>query len=184
MPNRVRLTRSLTLTVACALFMLNTGLRPSVISAQGSVADVSGTWTWNEYVIFTGPGPAITAFFQVQLEGPVMHVRCDTWGGLTIQQNGPSFTGFADQQWACVTQGGQTAQSAPFPPGFSVSGEITGRGVHFVADVGQGFSCSYDGSLRVAGGVATSLNATGGCDVPMPFHPNMDRSISFDATRQ
>ena len=113
-----------------------------------------------------------------------MHVNCDTWGGLTLLQNGDSFTGTADQQWACVTNGGQVAATAPFPPVFDVSGSIEGRAVHFIADVGQGLTCAYAGALTVANGTAISLNATGGCDVPLPFHPNMDKSVSFDATRQ
>jgi hypothetical protein len=174
----------MTLTAATALLLTTIVSQPAIEAAQPAVPDVSGSWAWNESVIFVGPGDIIAFFFGVQVEGPVMHMQCQTWGALTIQQNGDAFTGAADQQWACVSQGGQVALSAPFPATFDVSGAITGHAVHFVADFGQGFTCSYGGSMTVVNGMATSLNATGGCDVPLPIHPNMDKSISFDATRQ
>ena len=184
MPGRARQPKSLSQTIAAALFFTTTSLNPSVLSTEERVPDVSGDWTWEEAVIFIAPGYIVAAFFGVQVEGPIMHLRCQTGGGLTIQQNGASFSGSADQQWACVTRGGQPTPTAPFPPAFDVSGSITGHAVHFSADIGQGFSCSYAGSLSVVNGVATSINATGGCDVPLPVHPNMDKSVSFDATRQ
>jgi hypothetical protein len=169
---------------AAAAVLLTTTWLAGVTLAQGPPApDVSGQWSWTESIILTVPGDVAAGQFGVQVEGPVMHFRCQTWGDLTIQQNGTSFSGSATQQWSCVSSGGQSATSAPFPPGFGITGSIAGRGVGFVADVGQGFTCSYSGSLGVTGSVATSINATGGCDVPLPFHPNMDKSVSFDATR-
>ena len=182
MSGRFRLTKSLTLTIAAVLFL--TGLERPALSADGPVPDVSGDWTWNELVILTAPGDVVAALFGVQVEAPVMHVTCQAGGDLTLQQNGISFTGSASQGWSCVTQGGQPAATAPFPPAFDVTGSIVGQSVRFTADLGQGFSCSYIGSLRVDSGVATEINSTGGCDVPAPFHPNMDKSVYFNATRQ
>jgi len=184
MADRFRHPKPLTLTMTLALVLVAIGPTTPVASAERTVPDVNGAWAWNELVIITAPGDVVAALFGVEVEGPVMHVQCRTWGGLTIQQNGSSFTGSADQQWSCDTQGGQSAQTAPFPPGFDVSGSIRGHAIDFSADVGQGFSCSYNGALQVNDDVATSLKATGGCDIPAPFHPNMDKSVSFDAVRQ
>ena len=183
MSARSRYPRFVTVAIASALLVAITSLHPVVASTHRTVPDVSGSWSWNELVVLTAPGAAVAAFFGVVIEGPVMHVRCETWGELAIQQTGASFSGLTDQQWACVTAGGQAALTAPFPPAFAISGSISGHAVEFIADVGQGVSCSYRGSLSVAGGVATSINTTGGCDVPAPFHPNMDKSIYFNATR-
>ena len=172
------------ITIFAAVALLTMTLQGGAMAQGQAAADLAGQWSWAESVIIVGPGPIVAGIFTVQVEGPVMHVRCQTGGSLAIQQSGSSFTGSADQQWSCVTAGGQNALSAPFPPTFDVAGSIHGRSVHFAADVGQGFTCSYAGSLGVTSGVADSINATGGCDVPLPFHPNMDKSVSFDATRQ
>jgi hypothetical protein len=182
MSGRFRLTKSLTLTIASVLFL--TGLEPPALSADGTVPDVSGDWTWSELVILTAPGDVVAALFSVQVEAPVMHVTCQTGGDLTLQQNGSSFSGSASQAWSCVTHGGQPAATAPFPPAFDVTGSIVGQSVQFTADLGQGFTCSYVGSLRANGGVAIAINSTGGCDVPAPFHPTLDKSVYFDAIRQ
>lgn len=182
MSGQRRLTKSLTLIIASILFL--TGLEPPVLSAEATVPDVSGNWTWSELAIFTGPGGVVAGLFGVQVEGPVMHVTCQTGGDLSLQQSGASFSGSASQGWSCVTHGGQNATSAPFPPGFDVTGSIVGRSIRFTADVGQGFTCSYLGSLSVDGGVASAINTTGGCDVPAPFHPNMDKSVYFNADRK
>ena len=182
MSERFRLTKPLTLTIASILFL--TGLEPPALSADATVPDVSGSWTWSELVILTAPGDVVAALFGVQVEAPVMHLTCQAGGDLTLQQNGTSFSGSASQGWSCVTHGGQIATTAPFPPAFDVAGSIVGRSVRFTGDVGQGFTCSYVGSLRVESDVATEINSTGGCDVPAPFHPNMDKSVYFNATRQ
>lgn len=147
--------------------------------------DVRGDWAWNEHSIILGPAEEIMAFFGIpEPEGPVMRMICDAWGTLTIDQNGASFTGDTGQDGSCTTEGGQPALTTPFPPSFSITGFITGHAVHFdTGDLGGGIVCAYRGSLDVSDGIATELNGTGGCDVPLPFHPNMNKSLSFDATR-
>ena len=181
MSGQRRLAKLLTL-IASVLFL--TGLEPPALSAEGTVPDVSGNWTWSELVLLTGPGGVVAGLFGVQVEAPVMHVTCQAGGDLTLQQIGASFSGSASQGWSCVTHGGQNATVAPFPPGFDVAGSILGQSIRFTADVGQGITCSYLGALGVDDGVATAINTTGGCDVPAPFHPNMDKSVYFNATRQ
>jgi hypothetical protein len=177
---RSKMTATVAAVAVVTLTMLDGGA-----AAQGQPpADLAGQWSWEESVLVVGPGDILPGAFGVDPEGPVMHLRCLTWGGLTIQQAGSSFSGSADQQWSCVTAGGQIATQAPFPPTFDIAGSTTGRGVHFVADVGQGFTCSYSGSLGVAAGIATAINTTGDCDVPLPFHPNTDKSVFFNAVRQ
>ena len=188
MPIRFRrlpsLTARPTLTAALAIALLTLTLEGGAMAQGQPASDLTGQWSWEEAVLVIGAGDIVPGIFDVDPEGPVMQVRCFTSGTLTIQQNGSSFSGSADQQWSCVTGGGQTALQAPFPATFDITGSITGRGVHFVADVGQGFSCSYHGALGVTGDVATAINATGGCDVPLPFHPNTDKSVYFTAIRQ
>ena len=146
--------------------------------------NISGDWSWDDHLILVAPDYAVMAFFGVtESEGPVMHVTCHTWGTMHLNQNGASFSGNSDQDGACTTQGGQSATTTPFPPSFDIDGSISGHSVHMNQDVGDGIICSYRGSLTVANGVATKLNATGGCDVPLPFHPSMNRDVIFDATR-
>ena len=190
MPIRFRKLPSLTArprlsaALAAVALLTLTHLEGGAIAQGQPASDLTGQWSWEESVLIVAPGDVIPGIFDVDPEGPVMQVRCLASGALTIQQNGSSFSGSADQQWSCVTAGGQTALQAPFPATFDITGSITGRGVHFTADVGQGFSCSYHGSLGVTGDVATAINATGDCDVPLPFHPNTDKSVYFTATRQ
>jgi hypothetical protein len=185
MPTIRRTLRKLVTLTALALLLAATGGAGQPARAGGPVVpDVSGSWSWNEHIIVKLPGDLGALIFGVAPEGPVMHLTCDAWGILLIQRDGASFTGSTDQNASCVTNGGQAATTIPFPPFFDVTGTIVGRAVHFESgDLGQGISCSYHGSLGVADGVATSLNATGGCDVPIPVHPNMDKSVSFDAVR-
>jgi hypothetical protein len=173
--------RSLRLVLTLVLVA---GALPGSVRAGRAAPDISGAWTWNELVIVTAPGSVIAGLFGIQIEGPIMHMTCQSGGGLTIQQSGESFTGSADQQWSCISSGGQSAAQGPFPPTFGISGEIAGRSLHFTADVGQGVSCSYRGDVRVSNDTASSFHTTGGCDVPLPFHPNMNKSVYFDATRQ
>jgi hypothetical protein len=158
---------------------------PRQALAKGApVADLSGSWSWQEEVLIKLPSELAMAIFGIsESEGPVMNLTCHSWGALTLVQNGATFTGTATQTSSCETQGGQTANTPPFPPGFSLEGHITGRAVRFNADVGEGFYCPYTGTLTVDGGRATHLNATGRCDVPAPVHPNATKSLSFDATR-
>jgi hypothetical protein len=180
-----RLPKRPALAIASALLLaIAVALTPPTAAAGRTVPDVDGDWTWNEHVILILPGGIASAIFGVAPEGPVMHLTCETWGHLAIQQNGSSFSGSTDQQGSCITKGGQTTLMTPFPPGFDIAGSITGHAVHFsTVGLGPG-ECSYHGSLSVDDGVATFLNATGGCDIPLPFHPNMDKSVSFDAVRQ
>ena len=177
--------KRVTRAIAAALLLAATAADAPPAWAAGQAApDVSGTWSWNEHIILTVPADVAAFAFGVAPEGPVMHLTCDSRGTLLIQQNGASFTGSTDQQASCVTRGGQVA-TPPFPPFFDLAGTITGRAVHFTTgDLGQGITCTYHGSLSVHDGVATALNASGGCDVPIPVHPNTDKSVSFDAVRQ
>jgi hypothetical protein len=154
-------------------------------AAPGPIApDVGGVWDWHERSVVLAPTEFIVAFFgPLEPEGPVMRLSCDAWGTMTLQQNGSSFSGSTGQDGTCTTQGGQVTPVTPFPPSFTVSGSIDGHAVKFDADVGQGIVCSYQGSLSVSNGVATRFDTSGGCDVPFPFHPNMNKSLSFDMTR-
>ena len=150
----------------------------------GRDVDLSGPWLWEEDILVVLPGEVVMDVFGVaESEGPVMILRCQTWGDMTLTQSGNSFDGLATQSSSCTTRGGQPAMHPPFPPGFGVSGSIYGRFVSFSADVGDGIDCSYHGIVRVRFGQTEAVNATGGCDVPAPFEPNVSRSISFDMYR-
>jgi hypothetical protein len=180
-PRRVLLA----LAMAVALLPATGSLTSTAVAAGQTVPDISGEWTWRESSIMTLPDDLAAAFFGVVPEGRVMHLTCEAWGELTVQQNGLVFSGSLTQQASCVTGGGQPTPTTPFPGSFDITGSISGRSVHFTTgDLGPGVVCSYAGSVSVADGVATSFNTTGGCDIPFPFHPSMSRSVSFDATRQ
>jgi hypothetical protein len=46
-----------------------------------------------------------------------------------------------------------------------------------------GFDCDYRGSVRSEQGEAVALNMTGDCAPPVDVHPNVGKTLSFDATR-
>jgi hypothetical protein len=113
-----------------------------------------------------------------------MRVFCETSGLLFLDQDGESFEGAATQNVSCESANGQPALNPPLPPFFELAGQVTGGAVHFVAGFeGAPITCPYQGSLTVVNGVATRLSATGRCVFSAPFHPNMTKNVSFDATR-
>ena len=180
-PRRVLLA----LALAAALLPATGSLTSTAVAAGQTVPDISGEWTWRESSIVTVPDYVAEAFWGVVPEGPVMHLTCEAWGGLTVQQNGAVFSGSVTQQATCVTGGGQQTPTTPFPGFFDITGSISGHAVRFTTgDLGPGIVCSYSGSLSVADAVATSFNTTGKCDDPFPIHPSVSKSVSFDATRQ
>ena len=173
------------LAIAAALLPATGSLTTTAVAAAQTVPDISGEWTWRESTMVTVPGDIAAAFWGVVPEGRVMHLTCEAWGSLTVQQSGAVFSGSATQQATCVTGGGQQTPTTPFPASFDINGSISGHSLRFTTgDLGPGVVCSYVGSVSVANGVATSLNTTGGCDDPFPFHPSVTKSVSFDATRQ
>jgi hypothetical protein len=150
-----------------------------------TIPGVSGTWDWEEVNQIVLPAE-FGFLFGISPDGPVLRVTCHSSGELAITQVGDSFNGTASQQSTCETNDGQPTPTNPFPQGpgaFEIEGHITGRAVHFEALVGEGFFCPYNGSLRVNGGMATELHATGRCDVPIDAQPNVTKIISFDAVR-
>ena len=163
------------------LFSLST----LVLAAAPQPPDVSGDWEWNEQVIFVGPGEVVMSVFGIdESEGPVMRVLCETSGLMTLEQDGTSFQGDASQSVSCESAGGQVALHPPLPPSFRLAGEINGRSIHFVVGFDEApITCPYDGSVSVQNDVATRINATGRCIFSAPFHPNMTKNVSFDATR-
>jgi len=151
----------------------------------GAVPNVEGAWRWEERTFIVLPGEIAMPFFGVaNSEGPVMILFCVSQGDMTLTQNGNDFSGFATQSSWCRTLGGQSAATPPFPPGFGVSGTIQGHRVSFSADVGGGIDCAYNGVVQAWLGDAFAVNASGGCDVPAPFKPNVSKSLSFDMYRQ
>jgi hypothetical protein len=150
----------------------------------GRDLDVEGDWQWQERILVVLPGEVAMAFFGVaESEGPIMILRCNTWGDMSLTQTGSDFEGFANQSSSCTTLGGQVAATPPFPPGFGVSGSLNGHFVSFSADVGGGIDCSYRGFVHGWLGEAFAIFASGGCDVPAPFEPNISKSISFNMQR-
>ena len=171
---------SLTLLMLLAVPMLDP---PSATAQAPDPVNLAGDWAWTEEVLVVLPAEIALFFFQVPVpEGPVMHLRCASWGTMTLTQAGNVVAGGASQQSTCTTRGGQAAVP-PFPPGFGVTGTLKGHALHFDLDVGEGFACPYQGSLSVVAGQAVALNATGVCGPEAPFQPNVGRTLSFDAVR-
>lgn len=153
-------------------------------ASAATIADVDGAWLWSETTVIKLPGDLAAALFGLaQPELPVTQLTCSSGGELTLTQAGTEFTGAATQTSTCITRGGQTAATPPFPPAYTLTGELAGRAIHFELDVGPGFHCPYSGSLSVRDGEAVSLRATGRCVVPAPVHPNVSKSLSFTAAR-
>jgi len=164
---------------------LSAGCLLPVTALGAETPNISGTWDWTGRTIILGPGsPEILWFFGVKSEGPVLYLICNAWGTLTISQTGSSFTGTTDQASECTTRGGQHTTQTPFPNSFGLAGSIHGHAVSIDADGGDGIPCSYSGSISVQNGVVTQFHTTGGCDVPLPFHPAMTKDINFDGVRQ
>lgn len=132
--------------------------------------NVAGEWSWSETTVLK-LRPAGAGLFGIVAEKPITHVRCESSGILTIAQNGSNIGGSATQASTCTTKGG-VAVPAPFPPGWTFTGELRGRSIRFTVDAG--FQCHYRGST--AGGV---LRATGGCDVPKEL--GSDKILGFVA---
>jgi hypothetical protein len=144
--------------------------------------DVSGQWNWEEEVSITIPADFAVLFGVLDPKGPIVHIRCQSWGTMDLVQSGASFGGSATQSATCATSDGQDAPTPPFPPGWSVDGTIVGGSIHFLLDVGGGIVCTYRGSISESGEIATRIRAQGDCDVPAPFRPNTDHK-RFRATR-
>lgn len=168
---------------AAALLALSGGslLDLPAASAQGNApVNLEGSWAWTEEVVIVAPWEFAGPVFGVASEGPILKVRCSSQGTMALTQAGSSFSGLSDQSSSCTTQGGQVAV-APFPPGFSVSGTISGHSVHMTLNVG--FDCDYRGSVRAEQGEGVALKLTGQCAPPVDVHPNVGQTLSFDATR-
>lgn len=139
---------------------------PAAAAVVGAAVDISGPWSWSErtHIRLREPGVAI---FGIAAEGPITHLECEASGDLVIVKNGASFTGTATQSGWCTTRGGQSFDpSGVFPPVLQIlDGHLEGRSMSFTVDVGA-FPCPYSGSVRVEGGNATELRATGHCEVP------------------
>ena len=185
---RQRLSRRVALTAAAAfiaILAVSVAVLPPVTALGAAVPNISGDWDWNgTTIVLFPPDPSALEFFEVESEGPVMRLICEAWGTLTFAQNGDLFTGSANQDSQCTTQGGQVTARTPFPPSFDLVGSIRGHSLSFESDGGPGIVCSYNGSISVEKGVATRFHTTGGCDVPVFVHPFMTRDIDLDGVRQ
>jgi len=149
------------------------------VSANASL-DLSGVWSWSETTILK-LRPEAVALFGAAVEGPVTHIECNSSGQLTLTHTPAGISGAATQQSSCITQGGQAFDPPLFPPGWTMTGELNGRSLSFVVDTGL-FPCPYRGSVRVLGGQAVELKATGGCEVPSEL--GQDKILNWRAVRQ
>jgi hypothetical protein len=140
----------------------------SVVLASKSapLADISGTWLWNEDVIFSVAAPTTGVFFGIQPEGPITHFTCHESGTMTLTQSGSSFGGTATQASECRTRGGQVFSPPVFPPVLDVAeGSIKGRSVHMLFGAGD-INCPYHATISMEGGQAVSLDGSGRCIEP------------------
>ena len=159
-----------------------------------SMADVSGTWTWDEEVKFMLPQsvPEAIADFGITPDGPVTHVTCHDSGMMTLVQNRATFSGSATQAGTCRTRGGQLV-AAPFPSLVNiVDGTIDGRSVHFLFGSDDFSSCPYMGMIAdVDAGIAVELRASGRCiapghpqnPVPVDPPPVPNKTVTWQARR-
>lgn len=151
-------------------------------AASASTIDISGVWNQEEKVYLTFPGEVAGPLFQVDPEGPVLHVNCIVFGTFAIDQAGADFTYESiTTAGSCTTRGGQVA-TPPFPPGPNTgSGTINGRSFQLVADPdGAGVHCTKNGTVKtVSGGVAGEIHSRGRCDVGvLGFRPANARNES------
>jgi len=151
-----------------------------------TIPDVSGTWTWTESQQLVVSAEIGFLWGLDEYPGDPIHLDCTSGGELELEQVGATITGVGSQESSCHTPDGVPTPTVPFPQGdeaLGIEGHIAGRAVHFEALVGDGFYCPYRGSLRVSGGVATKIRASGRCEIPIEVRPLNDAGISFEAVR-
>lgn len=149
-----------------------------VTAAQISVVDISGAWNYAE-----------TSVLVIKPGGEVLQIICFSPDGvLTIDQNGSTFTGTLTHPTSiCEMKDGQVVPAPwPLPYEATLSGRITGRGIHidqFDAPPAPPVHCPKQGAIEVTGGEAVGLRTTGRCDLSfLPFRPATARN-SATATR-
>lgn len=165
------------------------------LEGAGAVADIGGSWDWSNLEQLTLP-VFVAEMFNIPVEGPITHVRCESSGTMEITQIGASFSGSLVREAAtCETNGG--FDFVP-PPDFSpssldlVDGSIRGRSIRFTTVGGPLFS-PYHGVLSaIESGVATAMKATARTIVPghpkspVPLDPppaGTSKTISWEAER-
>lgn len=161
---------------------------PSALSPSPAkvIPDLSGDWNWTEsqQIVVTAELEGLWGLTDYP-DDPI-RITCTSGGRLELVQTGATFTGSGSQQSTCETPDGASTPTVPFPQGenaLGIEGYITGRAVHFEALVGEGFYCPYKGSLKVGGGVATEMRASGRCETPFDAQPLTGSAISFNAVR-
>lgn len=154
-------------------------------NAAASTADISGNWVWEHRTLFVIPTSVAAAVLppsaQPHLSGPTTKVRCHVTGTMNLSQAGPDFAGTAAQTSSCqLREGPSFAWPFAYQPNFVVAeGRVEGRSIRFAVPP----FCQNRGSIRVASGVATAWRVSGSCDIPIPDHPSLARTISWEATR-
>lgn len=167
---------------------LPTGAESLNLSPAGlkTIPDVSGTWTWTESQQLVVSAELGILWGLLDYPDDPIRLDCTSGGELELEQDGATITGVGSQESSCYTPDGAPTPTVPFPQGdeaLGIEGHITGRAVHFEALVGDGFYCPYNGSLRVSGGVATKIRASGRCETPIEVRPLNGSGISFEAVR-
>lgn len=170
---------------------------PSSAVATSSVPDVSGAWAWAAAGRLTVPASVVQRLFEIEPEGPITHLRCESSGTMQLSQTGASFSGSATRTAVtCETGRGHVFEPAvmAFPNSLPVAdGVITGRAIHFLIGSVGGLGCPHNGAItRLDGGKATTLTASGRCILPghpqspAPVDPpplGTSHDTSFVATR-
>jgi hypothetical protein len=169
---------------------------PFVVAAS-SVPDVSGAWVWAAAGHLSVPAFVVQRLFEIEPEGPITHLRCESWGTMQLSQTGTTFSGSATRT-AVTCETGRGHVFAPpvmaFPNSLPVAdGVITGRAIHFLIGSVAGVGCPHNGAITsVDSGTATTLRATGRCILPghpqspAPVDPppsGTSHDTSFVATR-
>lgn len=159
---------------------------PSPTSQSAEPANLAGPWEWTHSTVFVLPAGVAAAVLPPQgaahVTGPVAHIDCTVSGTMFITQSGSTFSGTATQSSSCRVRTGGPAFAWPFvyQPAFNVDdGRVMGHAFQFkVLPL-----CQNRGAARVAGGVTVSWRATGKCDPPIPDHPAVGKTKTWEAWR-
>jgi hypothetical protein len=164
-------------------------------NAAPAVPDISGTWNWRRDVQLTAPTWAAELIFGIQPEGPITHMRCESFGTMELNQAGATFSGTAVRETiTCETKGGQVF--APAHPAITIAdGTVSGQSIHYtlVEHSMVMIPCPNRGVIsQLHGTTATRMGGTGRCLVPghpqspVPLDPppaGTSKTLSWEAWR-
>jgi hypothetical protein len=171
-------------------------LTPEASSATApAVPHISGTWNWRRDVQLTAPAWVAELIFGIQPEGPITHMRCESFGTMELNQAGATFSGTAERTTiTCETKGGQVF--APSHPIITIAdGTIRGQSIHYMLleDSMLILPCPNHGVIsQLQGTTASRIKGTGRCIIPghpqspVPLDPppaGTSKTLSWEAWR-